>query len=351
MKRIVLFFLLLMCYTGVYADPINKIVYFGDSLTDNGNLYNVSLRILPKSPPYYEGRFSNGPVWSDIVSQFYQNKYNIPSDNFSVGGATAVFRTPFEGKLPYCLDQEMNHYIFQTIFRDRKHALYVIWIGANDYTEGQKNVEGATSSVVNKIISNVNRLIGYGAHHFLIMNLPDLSRAPYAKDQPFLDNVHELTITHNKKLDAAIADLKKSHPDVQITYFDVFTIFNIMQDDIEVFNKKYNKFIKNTNEPCWNGGYSLAKSTQAEVDGLRTQLMKTMIPAADAQNMAEHLLSSPDTAEAYRVERLAAAGGKSCEFPDTYAFWDKVHPTRVIHEIMGNLIIEKLLEEKITGTN
>lgn len=352
MKRIVSFFLLLMCYTGVYADPINKIIYFGDSLSDNGNMYNVSLRVLPKSPPYFQGRFSNGPVWTDIVSQYYQNRYNLPSDNFSVGGATAVFRSPFEGKLPYCLEQQVNHYIFETIGKDRKQALYVIWIGANDYTEGQKNVEGATSSVVEKIISSVNKLIGYGGHHFLIMNLPDLSRAPYAKDKEFLNNVHELVILHNQKLAAGIADIKKSHPEVHITLFDVFTVFNIMQDDIEFFNKKFNKAITNTTKPCWDGGYTLTKSKQAEADTLRAELRKTLIPAADAQSMAEYLLRSPDTAEAYRVGKLAAQGGTVCQAPDTFAFWDKVHPTAVIHEIMGKVVLEKLQEDKeITGLN
>ena len=47
----------------VAATPLQNIVVFGDSLSDNGNLYEIMKHQLPQSPPYYKGRFSNGPVW------------------------------------------------------------------------------------------------------------------------------------------------------------------------------------------------------------------------------------------------------------------------------------------------
>ena len=45
-----------------------KFIVFGDSLSDMGNAYN-SIARLPQSPPYWNGRFSDGPVWAELVSQ------------------------------------------------------------------------------------------------------------------------------------------------------------------------------------------------------------------------------------------------------------------------------------------
>jgi phospholipase/lecithinase/hemolysin len=47
-------------FGGLYA--------FGDSLTDNGNAYSWTRGKIPKSPPYWKGRFAEGPNWYDIVA-------------------------------------------------------------------------------------------------------------------------------------------------------------------------------------------------------------------------------------------------------------------------------------------
>jgi outer membrane lipase/esterase len=42
-----------------------QLVIFGDSLSDIGNVYILTNYTYPISPPYYQGRFCDGPNWID----------------------------------------------------------------------------------------------------------------------------------------------------------------------------------------------------------------------------------------------------------------------------------------------
>ena len=44
---------------------------FGDSLSDTANLDAITDGFLPAtSPPYFQGRFSNGPLWVQTLASF-----------------------------------------------------------------------------------------------------------------------------------------------------------------------------------------------------------------------------------------------------------------------------------------
>jgi len=57
------------------AQTYGRLVVFGDSLSDNGNLYAISGQ--PTSPPYFQGRFSNGPVFTELLG-FNAGRYSNP---------------------------------------------------------------------------------------------------------------------------------------------------------------------------------------------------------------------------------------------------------------------------------
>ena len=46
----------------------DELYIFGDSLSDPGNLFDLSGGTIPPLP-YFQGRFSNGPVWSDYLAE------------------------------------------------------------------------------------------------------------------------------------------------------------------------------------------------------------------------------------------------------------------------------------------
>jgi outer membrane lipase/esterase len=44
------------------AQNFDQIYVFGDSLSDDGNLFKADGGVYPASPPYFNGRFSNSPI-------------------------------------------------------------------------------------------------------------------------------------------------------------------------------------------------------------------------------------------------------------------------------------------------
>ena len=67
------------------AAPYSAMYVFGDSLSDNGNIPAASG--YRPSAPYYDGRFSNGPV----AVEYLANNLGIGAADFhdyAVGGAT-----------------------------------------------------------------------------------------------------------------------------------------------------------------------------------------------------------------------------------------------------------------------
>lgn len=105
-----IFFWSFKLYAGS-GNPYHTIVFFGDSLSDNGNLYWYDWGFLPKSPPYYEGRFTNGYVWSEQVGKYYYDKNYTKSVNYAFGGETALYHGPVSGYLPYNLSWSLKSYL------------------------------------------------------------------------------------------------------------------------------------------------------------------------------------------------------------------------------------------------
>lgn len=71
------------------AQSYNRLVVFGDSLSDNGNLFLATGGATPASPPYFQGRFSSGPVFTERLG-FNASNFMGPvtgSINYAFGGA------------------------------------------------------------------------------------------------------------------------------------------------------------------------------------------------------------------------------------------------------------------------
>jgi phospholipase/lecithinase/hemolysin len=352
MKKILALVLSLFVCSSVFAGNVKQIVFFGDSMTDNGNLYNL-IKTMPKSPPYYKGRFSNGPTWAEYVERSFYNTHYIDSQNYAYGGATAILHSFVTDKiaLPITLSAEMYEYYLNTLYADKSEVLYSIWIGANDYLfESEPDLDSLTTNVVNSISDSVKELIGKGGQNFLIINLPDLAGTPYAVANGTTDRLRTLTLLHNKKLAAAVTTLRIENPGVTIAYFDIYAEFIGLVTNTAQYNETYGLSIKDTTEACWSGAETLKeihgnqyRENQVNTE-ISSELSKNMTGGKqfDTKSISHYILNSPDIYEAYSVSKAHEEGLQPCENSNEHIFWDDVHPTAQIHEVVGKLAMDVL---------
>lgn len=212
------------------AVSLNKVVVFGDSLSDTGNLYEYMQHQLPQSPPYYKGRFTNGPVWIEtLMKEYYPQNAKEHLFNYAFGGA-GVSDDLEDGPL-FTLRKEVDSYMLAHQDRAEKDALFVVWIGSNNYLGVPDDAEQTVIDVTEGIRRQLQRLIEAGAQHFMIVNIPDLSITPFAREAEVGDIVKTFSEQHNDRLLTIKTDLERQNPAVQFAYLDVnVTIKNIFEN-------------------------------------------------------------------------------------------------------------------------
>ncbi|BAY79092.1 GDSL family lipase (plasmid) [Nostoc linckia NIES-25] len=220
------FFLLsLMFPLKVSAQNYDDIYVFGDSLSDTGNVFNATNGVIPPSPTYFNGRFSNGPVWVEYLASKLGLTFN-PKNNFAFGGATTGLENLGLSFLPG-LKQQINEFTTLNKSADRD-ALYIIWAGTNDYLEYFFNeTPNPTESVAN-LSAAITSLAAVGAEDILVVNLPDLGKFPVTGGNIQTASIlSSFTNAHNSNLAATINSLNQQlSPEANIIPFDVNSLFN-----------------------------------------------------------------------------------------------------------------------------
>lgn len=231
-----------------FAAPINNFVVFGDSLSDIGNLYKEYQ--IPVSPPYYKGRFSNGPLWIErLVKMYFSKDSEAHLQNYAYGGAgISLEEDPDDTMLT--LSREIKEYLKDHNDKANADDLYVIWIGSNNYlnildampdTELTEMVHKVTTSIQN----DLEKLINNGARHIMVVNVPDLGRMPLAKDmdkdrdtekaQSIGEFWSVCSKRHNDSLQQIIEELQGKYPEVKWVYSDVNLYVDEIMSDYERF--------------------------------------------------------------------------------------------------------------------
>ncbi|WP_180966117.1 SGNH/GDSL hydrolase family protein [Fischerella thermalis] len=200
-----------------FHNSINELYVFGDSLSDIGNVFNATEGFHPSSPPYFQGRFSNGLVWVEYLASglALTPKQNT---NFAYGGATTG-----SGNLNGIPDLLTQVDSFIKVYQQvDKNALYILWAGANDYLHGMSN----PSLSINNISQAIQSLAKAGAKKILVANLPDLGNIPATRNSPYSSILSSATIAHNLGLANSLDLLKQNlGHDTQMIMFDVHSLY------------------------------------------------------------------------------------------------------------------------------
>src|SRR5512137_1549299 len=118
------------------AAAFTGLTFFGDSLTDTGNVFVASGGSTPP-PPYFNGRFSNGPVWAESLATGLgfptsSNAALLGGNNYAFGGA----RITASGSVPSLLAQMGGLWGPAHPVAD-PNALYVLVGGMNDMRDAR----------------------------------------------------------------------------------------------------------------------------------------------------------------------------------------------------------------------
>jgi outer membrane lipase/esterase len=162
------------------AGHFSKVVVFGDSLSDTGNAFIATRRTIPPSPPYFQGRFSNGPVWVEALAAALDHDVTP----FLAGGTNFAFGSAQTSGLLL----QVSIFLLTNVLRADPQALYIVWGGATDIRRAVRDVvEGggdpaaavdAIGAAVRHLAKALRLLALTGAKYFLVPDLPDIGKIP-----------------------------------------------------------------------------------------------------------------------------------------------------------------------------
>ena len=236
------------------AQSYDRLVVFGDSLSDNGNLYLATGGTTPLSPPYYQGRFSSGPVWTELLGFNAANFTGsvTGSINYAFGGSrTDASTTPPPGMLA-----QLGAYTGRG-GQFGQGDLVTVLGGANDIFQALPSAAtssaplAAMNAVANAASTNVNALVnsvaGAGAGTILVSNLPKLSLTPQFRNSPAAGLADATVGTFNGGLLTKLTATAAARPGSNIILMDLFKVGDTIAANPQQFG------VTNVTDACFNG--------------------------------------------------------------------------------------------------
>lgn len=227
-------------YSALYA--------FGDSAVDVGNAYIATGGQIP-APPYYAGRFSNGPLWVDHLAGSLGLTL-APSlaggTDYAVGGALVTEPVPFGILTIPDVPQQVEEYLLQHGGKADPHALYILEGGANDIFNAAPTTNPNTLGyqIASGLAESEVLLRQAGARHFLVSNLFNLAYLPVEAGNATFATA--ATTATNKWLNTLLA-LESHLEGISIRRINAFNVAGAIMTAPTHFG------FTNVTLPCFNG--------------------------------------------------------------------------------------------------
>ncbi len=288
------------------TSPFTAIYSFGDSLSDAGNLFRLSSNPAngiahQPLPPYSDGRFSNGAVWTQNLSPALGLGPLTPSleggHDYAYGGATTG-TTDVHTATFIDLPSQLQQFEAAHPGGAPSTALYTLWIGANDIfgaldalAAGGGFTVADAKAVVSEAAQNeasaAGALAGLGAKDLLVFDAPNIGLTPAYNTTPLKDEASALSLLYNQDLSADLAGVSG----LTIYEADTYYFFGYVVEHPALYG------FTNATGACWTGN---------DTGGTGTLCGTTV--AAQNQNL----------------------------------FWDDVHPTAAGHVILTDVALTAL---------
>ena len=226
-----------VAFAPAQAAKLDSIVFFGDSLSDTGNIWYVTGGFPPA--PYFQGTSGAGPdrtggQWSDYLGPSWPTVFAakfgllatpsvVGGNNYAWGGArTGV--NPAAGAAPW-LDQQVGQYLL-TGAPSSATTLYSVMIGGNDVANNLGNAT-ALANGINSIVTSLSNLYGAGGRQFLVANVPDIGATPeFQGREAAFPGITALatawTLQWNMALESALGSL--ALPGATIGFLDLYAL-------------------------------------------------------------------------------------------------------------------------------
>ena len=270
------------------AAPFTNLVVFGDSLSDIGNVESSPLVATP-GPYYWNGRFSNGPVYAESLATGLGLPPLVRStasggNDFAYGGAKTTGTSFPENIVVKDIDDQVSS--FRSSRTANATTLYVLLAGANDLLDGQTNM----SIPVGSLQSSLEQLFTAGARQFLVINLPPLGYTPrYNGSSSSIASANARSQQYNAALASMVTTFQGLHPTAVMNQLDVYSLVNDARANPALYG-----------------------------------LTNVTTPAAPGLEPGD---SSYDTSQ------LAPN-------PNQCLFWDDLHPTAAVHLILAHRALD-----------
>ncbi|MEM1379237.1 MAG: SGNH/GDSL hydrolase family protein [Pseudomonadota bacterium] len=243
------------------ASTFSGVVVIGDSIVDSGNANAGSILAgtptPTPAPPYFQGRFSNGFNYADLISLELTGspatallETTSPVDlqtNYAVGGAGASL-DPYQGigvpdSVPD-LAEQVSLYINGGLITGipvpsglDTDALHIINIGGNDFIAAAAGIQDIPTLINNASVAvdaALLELVGAGANNILISNVTSLvaGRGATPADQAALA---ASVAAYNAFLESRIATINATNPGANVNLFDVDALTLAIVDDLPRF--------------------------------------------------------------------------------------------------------------------
>jgi outer membrane lipase/esterase len=223
----------------------DSLIVFGDSYCDVGNIFAATHGAEPP-PPYYDGRFSNGPIWLDHVAGFLGVPFKasqLGGTDYAFGGAWVTMPQSITGggTIP-SVPEQVGLYLLQHGGKADPQALYVLEGGGNDIlgtTSGSPEALGYQIAL--GITGSELLLRQAGARHFVIPNLFNVGLLPAAAGNTSF--AAAASAATDKWIDILLG-LERRLDGIQVLRIDVFSLLNAIETDPTHFG------FTNVTTPC-----------------------------------------------------------------------------------------------------